>query len=161
MKKIILGLILLFCYQFSHAQFGKLGGKLGGIGSGGGGSKASSTGSTGSDTAGIGFESRREYDAKDSNTIRYRYLDSSRSNTFARPPLNDFYKYFPVPETQQYLGNTGNAGYSIIYSPAMKIGWDAGFHAFDAYRYSLEDTRFFKTDKPVTQLNYELASGKE
>jgi hypothetical protein len=161
MKKIILGLILLLCYQFSHAQLGGgFGSKLSGLGSGG--AHSSSTGSTsGSDTAGIGFQSRREYDAKDSNTIRYKYLDSSRSNALVRPPLNDFYQYFPVPETEQYLGNVGNAGYSIIYSPLMKIGWDAGFHAFDAYRYSLEDTRFFKTDKPVTQLNYELASGKE
>jgi hypothetical protein len=160
MKKIFLGLLLLLCFQFSHAQFGKLGSIGQNIGSGVSSSKTS-TGGKASDTTGIGFESRKEYDAKDSNTIRYRYLDSSHSNTFERPPLNDFYQYFPVPETEQYLGNTGNAGYSIIYSPLMKPGWDAGFHAFDAYRYSLEDTRFFKTDKPVTQLNYELASGKE
>ncbi|HTC01293.1 MAG TPA: putative porin [Ferruginibacter sp.] len=160
MKKIILGLILLLCYQFSHAQLGgALGGKLSGIGGGGGGSKSGS--GSGSDTAGIGFESRREYDAKDSNTIRYKYLDSSRSNKFERTPLNDFYQYFPIPETEQYLGNTGNAGYSIVYAPQMKIGWDAGFHAFDVYRFALEDTKFFKTDKPVTVLNYEVASGKE
>jgi hypothetical protein len=160
MKQLILGLILLLCYQFCHAQLGgSFGNKLSGIGSGGGGGTKST--SSGGDTAGIGFQSRREYDAKDSNTIRYRYLDSSRSNKFERAPLNDFYQYFPIPETEQYLGNTGNAGYSIIYAPQMKIGWDAGFHAFDIYKFSLEDTKFFKTDKPVTVLNYEVASGKE
>lgn len=157
MKKIILGLILLLCYQFSHAQLGNITGKLGGLGSGG----SHSATTTGSDTAGIGFESRAAYDAKDSNTIRYKYLDSSRSNPFVRPPLNDFYKYFPIPQTEQFLSNVGNAGYSIVYSPLMKIGWDAGMHAFDIYRYALEDTKFFKTDKPFTQLNYELGSGKE
>ncbi|HMG81537.1 MAG TPA: putative porin [Ferruginibacter sp.] len=156
MKKVILGLILLLCYQLSQAQFGGLGSKIGSIGS-----RASASGGKGSDTAGIGFQSRKDYDAKDSNTIKYKYLDSSKYTLFERPALSDFYQYFPIPETEQYLGNTGNAGYSIIYSPLMKIGWDAGFHAFDVYRYSLQDTRFFKTDKPVTQLNYELASGKE
>jgi hypothetical protein len=155
MKKIILGLILLLCYQLSHAQLGGLGGKLGGLA---GGSHSSSTGS---DTAGIGFESRATYDAKDSNNIRYHYFDSTHTNKFLPPALNDFYTYFPIPETTQYLGNTGNAGYSIVYAPLMKTGWDAGMHSFDMYRFTLDNTRFFKTDKPVTQFNYELASGKE
>jgi Putative porin len=43
----------------------------------------------------------------------------------------------------------------------MKPGWDAGFHAFDVYHFTLENTRFFKTTKPFTQLGYQIASGKE
>lgn len=106
----------------------------------------------------LGFEQRD--DAKDSLTISFRYLDSIRSVQIDTT-INDFYKYFSVPANQQYLGNNGAAGYSLIYSPYMKPGWDAGFHAFDVYRFSLENTRFFKTTRPFTQLGYQLASGQE
>jgi hypothetical protein len=106
----------------------------------------------------IGFE--RRDDAKDSITISYRFLDSIRSLKFDTS-INDFYKYFPIPASLQYLGNTGNAGYLLIFSPYAKAGFDAGFHAYDAYKFKLEETRFYKTTKPFTQLNYQLASGKE
>ena len=104
----------------------------------------------------IGFEHRVD----DTITISYRYLDSIRSKPLDSS-INDFYKYFSEPATQQYLGNTGAAGYSLIFTPFAKAGWDPGFHAFDAYRYTLENTKLFKTTKPFTQINYELASGKE
>ena len=106
----------------------------------------------------IGFEHRD--DAKDSITITYRYLDSLRSMRLDYG-INDFYKYYPVPYTWQYLGNSGAAGYSFIFSPNTKTGIDPGFHAFDAYKFTIETTRFFKTTKPFTQINYQLASGKE
>ena len=106
----------------------------------------------------LGFEQRD--DAKDSITISFRYLDSIRSVQLDTS-INDFYKYFSGPAAQQYLGNNGAAAYSLIFAPFVKPGWDAGFHAFDVYRFSLENTRFFKTTKPFTQLGYQLASGKE
>lgn len=106
----------------------------------------------------IGFEHRN--DAKDSINISFKYLDSIRSLRLDTD-INDFYKYYAVPYTLQYLGNAGSAGYSLIYSPLTKTGWDAGFHSFDAYRFTLENSRFFKTSKPFTQMNYQLASGKE
>lgn len=110
------------------------------------------------DSLNLGFEHRD--DAKDSITISFRFLDSIR-NVQLDTSINDFYKYFSLPSYQQYLGNNGAAGYPLIFTPFLKPGWDAGFHAFDAYRFSLESTRFFKTTKPFTQLGYQLASGKE
>lgn len=115
-------------------------------------------GDTSSKRDNLGFEHRD--DAKDSVTISFRFLDSIRSNQMDTS-INDFYKYFPEPAAQQYLGNNGAAGYSLIFAPFAKPGFDAGFHAFDVYRYSLENTRFYKTTKPFTQLGYQLASGKE
>ncbi len=117
----------------------------------------------GTDTAGakkdnLGFEHRD--DAKDSITITYRFLDSIRSVQMDTS-INDFYKYFSLPATEQYLGNNGAASYPLVFTPFVKPGWDAGFHAFDAYRFSLENTKFYKTTKPFTQLGYQLASGKE
>ncbi|WP_462250009.1 putative porin [Ferruginibacter sp.] len=106
----------------------------------------------------LGFEHRD--DKKDSITISYKFLDSVRINRLDSS-INDFDKYFSVPSTYQYLGNHGAAAYSLLYQPNLKPGWDAGFHAFDVYRYKLEETKFYKTTKPLTQLGYQLASGKE
>ncbi|HNN70386.1 MAG TPA: hypothetical protein PKG89_04055, partial [Ferruginibacter sp.] len=99
-------------------------------------------------------------DRKDSISITFKYLDSIRSNTFDSS-INDFDKYFPVPASWQYLGNNGAAAYPLIYTPNLKPGWDAGFHAYDVYRFTLEESKFYKTNRPFTQLSYQLASGKE
>lgn len=106
----------------------------------------------------IGFEHRD--DAKDSVTITFRYLDSLR-NLKLDNSINDFSRYYIVPYTLQYLGNSGAAGYSFIFLPNTKTGIDPGFHAFDAYKFTIETTKFYKTTKPFTQINYQLAGGKE
>ncbi len=106
----------------------------------------------------LGFEHRD--DKKDSINISYHFIDSVR-NVRLDSSINDFDKYFPVPSSYQYLGNNGAAAYSLIYKPNTRPGFDAGFHAFDIYRYTLEQTKFYKTTKPFTQLGYQLASGKE
>ena len=62
----------------------------------------------------IGFEHRD--DAKDSITVTYRFLDSLRSLRL-ESNIDDFYKYYMVPYTWQHLGNSGAAGYSLIFSP--------------------------------------------
>ncbi len=49
----------------------------------------------------------------------------------------------------------------FYFTPLLTAGWDAGFHAFDLYKYTIDNTRFFKTTRPFTQLTYLLASGKE
>lgn len=106
----------------------------------------------------LGFVHRD--DLKDSINISFKYLDSLRSNPMDSS-VNDFDKYFSVPSAYQYLGNNGAAAYSLIFSPYSKPGWDAGFHAFDVYRFKLEETKLFKTTRPYSQLSYQLASGKE
>ena len=151
MKQLIALIILVFCFEFAHAQqpdvINQIGGRIKNI---------SGASSGGKDT--IGFEHRN--DKKDSIAINYKYLDSIRSIPFDST-INDFDKYFSVPSSYLYLGNNGAAAYSLIYKPNAKPGWDAGFHAFDVYRYTLEETKFYKTNRPFTQLSYQLASGKE
>ena len=150
MKQIVVLIILVFCIGTSYAQQGdainKISSRLGSFGNSSGRK----------DT--IGFEHRN--DKKDSIGIYYKYLDSIRSTPFDSS-INDFDKYFPVPSSYQYLGNTGAAAYSLIYQPNARPGWDAGFHAFDVYRFKLEESKFYKTNRPFTQLSYQLASGKE
>ena len=105
-----------------------------------------------------GFQQRD--DLKDSITISYRYLDAIK-----RYPLdssvNNFDTYYPVPASYQYLGNNGAAAFPLIFTPFAKAGWDAGFHAFDVYKFTLEETKFYKTTRPFSLLGYQLASGKE
>ncbi len=151
MKQIFALIIPVFCFQFSYAQepdlINQIGGRIKNIG-------AAAT--EGKDT--IGFVHRD--DKKDSIAISYKFLDSIRSIPFDSS-INDFDRYFSVPSSYIYLGNNGAASYSLIYKPNTKPGWDAGFHAFDIYRYTLEETKFYKTNRPFTQLSYQLASGKE
>ncbi len=135
--------------QLPKVNLPKVGGKTG--------QNKSDTSKSDKDNA-LGFEHRD--DKKDSITIFYKFLDSVRINRLDSS-INDFDKYFSVPSTYQYLGNHGAAAYSLVYQPNLKPGWDAGFHAFDVYRYKLEETKFYKTTKPLTQLGYQLASGKE
>ncbi|MEO8721883.1 MAG: putative porin [Ginsengibacter sp.] len=149
-KRISVVLLLIFCVQFSFAQLPNLrsGNPLGGMREMGGKSRA--------DT--IGFEHRD--DLKDSITITYRHLNSLVKE-YLDSSIYDFGRYYPVPDNYITLGNNGNAAYPVLFSPLLEAGWDAGFHAFDLYKYTLANTRFFKTTRPYTSLSYFLASGKE
>ena len=150
MKQIAALTLLIFCFQLANAQqpdvIKQVSGRLGNVGNAGGGRDS------------IGFVHRD--DKKDSISITYKYLDSIRSIPFDST-INDFDKYFSVPSSYLYLGNNGAPAYSLIYAPNTKPGWDAGFHAFDVYRFTLEESKFYKTNRPFSQLSYQLASGKE
>ena len=97
---------------------------------------------------------------EDSITISYRYLDSTR-NYYLDSSVSDFTRRYPVPATHVYLGNTGTATHSLLFSPVMNAGFDPGFHAFDVYKWKLEKVRFFQTTRPYSELNYFLGSRVE
>jgi Putative porin len=99
-------------------------------------------------------------DLADSITISFRYLDSLK-NDHLDSTIDDFTKIYSVPANYVTLGNNGTAAFPVLFSPILKAGWDGGFHAYDVYKYTLEDSRFFKTTRPFTQMTYLLASGKE
>lgn len=94
---------------------------------------------------------------EDSITIHFRYLDSSRFLQFDTA-VKDFSQFYPLPWHHVDLGNMGTASRSLIFSPIMKAGWDAGFHAYDAYNFTAEETRFYNTTRPYTVLGYLLGS---
>ncbi len=149
-KKIGVLFLLLFSIRFSYAQ-------LPGMRSGNPLQNFSNIGAkSGSDT--IGFEHRN--DLKDSITISYYHLNSL-TKEYLDSSINDFGKYYTVPDGYVTLGNNGNAAYPVLFTPILKAGWDAGFHAFDVYKYTIENTKFFQTTRPYTELSYFLASGKE
>jgi hypothetical protein len=148
MKKIFLLSFFCFAFAFAWCQKTLLPNGIKNIGN------SVNSGSQRKDT--IGFEHRHD----DSITVSFRYLDSTRRNNYDSS-INDFDKYYSVPSTYQYLGNNGSPATSLIFKPFSIPGWDAGFHAFDVYRFTLEDTKFYKTGKPFSMLGYQLAGGRE
>ena len=100
---------------------------------------------------------QRRDQVEDSISINFRYFDTTRNYNFDST-LNDFTKRYPIPATHAFLGNTGTASYSLVYTPTLKAGWDPGFHAFDVYKLKLENARFFNTTRPYTELGYLLGN---
>jgi hypothetical protein len=97
---------------------------------------------------------------EDSITVRFHYLDSTH-NYRLDSSITDFTNRFPIPATNLFLGNTGTASKSILFSPNLKPGWDPGFHSFDIYKWTLDKVRFFSTTRPYSELDYQLASKAE
>lgn len=99
-------------------------------------------------------------DLADSINISYHFLDSLKINRLDSS-LDDFNRFYSVPAHYINLGNNGSAAYPILFTPILRPGWDPGFHEYDVYKYTLGDTKFYKTTKPYSRITYLLASGKE
>ncbi len=161
MKRISFLLLLFLCANQLQAQLP--GGRLNDILQ----SKRSANNTRGSDTTKrktdskldtLGFEHRD--DLKDSITLSYRFLDSTTRYSLDSS-INDFDKYYSIPTQYQNLGNNGSAAFSLIFKPITNPGFNAGFNAFDIYKYTLQGTKFYKTTGAFSMLSYQLASGKE
>jgi len=98
--------------------------------------------------------------SEDSMTLTYRYFDSSRIHRLDSS-INNFYSRFVVSDQYVDMGNLGSAARSLIFSPFMKPGFDAGFHAYDVYRYTPENSKFYNTTRPYSELTYLLGSKAE
>ncbi|GGH82950.1 hypothetical protein HNQ91_005938 [Filimonas zeae] len=97
---------------------------------------------------------------EDSITISFRFFDSTRTRKLDSS-LNDFTTRYPVPVDYVDIGNFGNAARSLIFKPNLQAGFDAGFHSYDIYRYKLNETRFFQTTRPYTELGYMIGPNSE
>lgn len=132
----------------ANAQFNRLPKNIGrGFGGGGGAGGASDS-------------LKHRTGLEDSITIRFRYLDTTKLGTFDSS-IVDFTKYYPVPWHYVTLGNFGNAAENRIFSPIMRAGWDHGFHAFDTYNFTLEETRFYNTTRPYSEIGYLIGAKSE
>jgi len=96
----------------------------------------------------------------DSITLFFRYYDSTRTRSLDSS-INDYDKRGLLPYTYDNLGNLGTAARPLLFSPILKAGWDAGFHQYDPYKFTIENTRFFQTTRPYTELGYALGSKAE
>lgn len=116
--------------------------------------RGSSQGNQGGDS----LQRRNRFE--DSITIRFYYMDSIRPHKFDSS-IADFTTRFPIKPTEIFLGNTGSPTRSLLFSPSLKAGWDAGFHAYDTYKWTLDQIRFYNTTRPYTELGYMIASKAE
>ncbi len=96
----------------------------------------------------------------DTISITYRYLDSSRLLKIDSEVYN-FYLRYPLQPTYIDFGNIGTASHDLVFNPFMQPGWDGGWHAYDPYVYTIEDSRFYNTTKPYSELGYLLGSKAE
>lgn len=126
----------------------------------GAGGRLRQMGGRGSGNASAGDSLKRRDKNEDSITVRFRYLDSTRNYTLDSS-IVDFANRYPVPPTSVYLGNTGTANHSLLFSPIMQPGWDPGFHSFDTYKWTIDKARFFNTTRPYSELTYQLGSRSE
>ena len=94
----------------------------------------------------------------DSITIYYKNYNSNEIQKLDSS-INDFYVHYPIPYSSYNLGNLGTASKSYFFNAKKQAGWDAGFHAYDGYMYTLEETPFYQTTRPYTELAY-LLGGK-
>lgn len=123
-----------------------IGGKLSG-GFGGGGGKSIDS-----------LQHRDQFE--DSITITFQVPQSVQTYKLDSS-VTDFTSRFPIPAHHVFLGNTGTATRSILFSPNLQSGWDHGFHAFDVYRWKPESVRFFNSTRPFTELAYLLGGKSE
>jgi hypothetical protein len=102
---------------------------------------------------------RRDRNA-DSITIFYKYFDSTRLRALDSS-INDFTTRFPLPYYYHTLGNYATAAQSFFFNPLLKPGFDAGFHQYDIYSFTLEGTKLYQSTRPYTELAYVLGSKAE
>ena len=100
---------------------------------------------------------RRDQNA-DSITLFYKLYNNNEIRKLDSS-INDFFVHYPLPYTNYNLGNLGTASKSYLFSTQKKGGFDPGFHAYDAYNYTLAATPFYQTTRPFTELGY-LLGGK-
>jgi hypothetical protein len=96
----------------------------------------------------------------DTISISFRFLDSSRLQKIDSE-VYSFYLRYPLPPTYVDFGNIGTASHDLVFNPIMKPGWDGGWHAYDPYVFTIEQSRFYNTTKPYSELDYLLGSNSE
>lgn len=112
-----------------------------------------------SDSVGREGVERRDY-SDDSLKVQIYTFNTVRPTSFDTS-IRDYTSRFPIPATHLYLGNTGSATRSLLFTTPVRTGWDPGFHSLDVYKWSLQQTRFFNTPRPYTELGFMVATGTE
>src|SRR5450432_3398812 len=109
---------------------------------------------------GGGSKDSLQHRKDDTISITFRYLDSSRLQKIDSEVYN-FYLRYPLQPSYVDFGNIGTASHDLVFNPFMQPGWDGGWHAYDPYVFTVDQTRFYNTTKPYSELDYLLGSSAE
>jgi len=96
----------------------------------------------------------------DSITIFYRHIDSLGTHTLDSS-ITDITARFPMLFTHINMGTYGAADRSLLFTPKLQAGFDAGFHQFDVYKHTWNNARFYQTTRPYSEITYLLGSNAE
>jgi len=106
--------------------------------------------------------------SKDSADVQYFYnnIDSLALGRLhhLNMSLNQEQLYNPLYKKDPFyaiLGNIGLASMRIDYTPIMRSEFSFGIHAFDNYRFTNENTEYYRVNDPYTELKYLMGSKKE
>lgn len=150
-SKSYLTILLLSLCSGLFAQFGSSGGGgFGGIGSRGGGGAPANQSAVESDTIAV------QYFFQDNIELLLSYKDTL---------LDNYYEQYD-PARQRVLdyaqlGNLGTPHMAQFYQPRWHKDLDIGFHQFDLYKIDHQDLRFYKTEKPFSDLYFAQGPGQQ
>lgn len=124
-------------------------GGFGGIGSSGGGAP-------------------QQQSAVESDTIAVQYFfqdNIERLLSFKDTLLDNYFEQYD-PARQRVidfaqLGNLGTPTIAQFYQPRWHNDLDIGFHQFDLYKIEHKDLRFYKTEKPFSDLYFTQGPGQQ
>lgn len=103
----------------------------------------------------------------DAKFIRYTNLDLLADSTQTIPldtSSYNFQNYSPLYQPRSptiNLGNNGLAYRDLLFNQRKTIGFDAGFHSFDAYLLNSKDVIYYRAQTPFTELYYMNGTVKE
>ena len=103
----------------------------------------------------------------DAKYIRYTSLDLLADSTQTIPldtSSYNFQNYSPLYQPKSptiNLGSNGLAYRDLLFNPRKTIGFDAGFHSFDAYMLHPNDVLYYRAHTPFTELYYMNGTLKE
>ncbi|SOD15494.1 putative porin [Pedobacter xixiisoli] len=71
--------------------------------------------------------------------------------------LTGIQNFSPIAQPRYPTVGTGLVGLAVtplLFDPVKTIGFDAGFHSLDMYRFTHDDTKFYRARTPFTSLSY-------
>lgn len=97
--------------------------------------------------------------------LYYFTVDNPNEETqFADTLLNEFQQYDPTRTRDidyAHQGILGSAAYPLAYTGRDRRGFDLGWHAYDLYRVTGENLRFYRLQRPSTKIDYVIGSEQE
>ena len=71
--------------------------------------------------------------------------------------LTGIHNFNPIAQPRRPTVGTGLVGLaatSLLFEPIKTIGFDAGFHSLDFYKFTHDDIKFYRARSPFTSLSY-------
>jgi len=105
-------------------------------------------------------ESARDSVVFNSKYIRYTTRKLTKDSIQTIPldtTLNGIHYFSPIAQPRRPTVGTGLIGLAaapLLFEPVKTIGFEAGFHSLDYYKFTHDDVKFYRARTPFTSLSY-------